>query len=109
MTGAYFNKIRSASARQMGKHCRVDLVRLDFCVGDRLHFQGMGKHDFIADVVEPVVDYHPVAGGFHNRMAILSLSLKKRTERLSVVLYSPGSKCLATGILNNKVTICVFQ
>lgn len=76
--------------KKMRQHRRVDLVRLDLRVGNRLHLQRMRQHDIVADVVEPVVHHHPVTGGFHHRMAILPIPLQKRAQRLVIVLHPAG-------------------
>lgn len=73
----------------MRQHRRVDLVGLDRRVGDRLDLQWVGENDIIANVVEPVVHHHLVAGGLHHSTAVLAIPLQKRTERLAFVRTRP--------------------
>ncbi|ERM00604.1 hypothetical protein Q644_25825 [Brucella intermedia 229E] len=63
----------------------------------------MSESDIIADVIQPVIYHHPVTGGFHHSVAVLPISLKKRTERLPVVLYSPRVQYLPGRVLNYEV------
>lgn len=92
-------------SQQMRQNRRVDLVRLNLGVGDRLHLQWMRQHHIVADVVQPVVHHHPVAGGFHNRVRVLPIPLQKAAERLTVVLHPPGPQCLSGRVLNNQVAV----
>lgn len=71
----------------MCQHGRVDLVGLDLGVGDRLDLQRVGENDIITNVVEPVVDHHPVARRLDNRMAVLAVALEKAAKRLTVILH----------------------
>ncbi|MDT4858367.1 hypothetical protein FQZ97_928360 [compost metagenome] len=73
----------------MRQHRRIDLVGLDLGVGNRLDLQRMGEDDIITNVVEPVVDHHPVARRLDNRMAVLAIALEKAAERLAVILHPP--------------------
>ena len=65
----------------------------------------MGENDIITNVVEPVVDHHPVARRLDNRMAVLAIAFEKPAQRLTIVLYPAGAQRLASRILHHEVAI----
>jgi hypothetical protein len=61
----------------------------------------MRQHNIVANVVEPVVDDHPIAGGLDDGMGIVPVAIQKRCQRMPVVPHPPRAQRLAGAVLNN--------
>jgi hypothetical protein len=65
----------------------------------------VGENDIVTNVVEPVIDHHPVAGCLDNGTRILPVPLQERAKRLAVVLDPAGAQRLAAAVLDHKVAV----
>lgn len=81
----------------MGQHRRVDPVRLDLGVGDRLHLQRMASTT--SSEISSAVQLRVASATAWE----LSLSLRKSAKRLAIILNPTRPQRPAAAVLDNKM------
>ncbi|HET8998440.1 MAG TPA: hypothetical protein VFP86_02220 [bacterium] len=67
-------------AEEVGEGFGIDLVGLDSRVRDRAHFRRVGEHNFIHELIEPVVHRPPRETGFEDGLQGFVVAFKRVPE-----------------------------